>query len=86
MFSETVDILNTPFYKHLFFDAYVVKEEGYITDDNINNIFTEQFNKGLYEKYNVTYDFSYNELLLKIVFRVSVFNYELFFIVSALTK
>jgi len=95
MFSGTVDILNTPFYKHLFFDAYVVKEEGYITEINceifskylkkekINNNFTEQFNKGLYENYNVRYDFSYDELLLKIVLNPLLFKkYNNFILLS----
>ena len=27
-----MDIINTPFFKHLFFDSYVLKEDGYFPE------------------------------------------------------
>ena len=65
--TNTSNILYTPFYKHLFFDAYVLKEDGYFSEinceifakymrDNSYNtdFFTSYFNdSSVYNNYNV---------------------------------
>ena len=74
-----MDIINTPFFKHLFLDAYVLKSDGYLTDitceifskylqkNHISNEFTKIFNHNeIYEDYIVTTktkDYYYDNLL-----------------------
>lgn len=95
MSKKTVNILETPFFKHLFFDGYILKEDGFIPEISceifskylknlqINNKFTEQFNKGLYENYNVRYDLTYNQLLRRLVQNSLLFKeYDKFVLLS----
>jgi len=95
MSKRTVNILETPFFKHLFFDGYILKEDGYIPeisceifskylkDYRINNKFTEQFNNGLYENYNVTHDLTYNQLLRRLIQNPLLFKeYDKFVLLS----
>lgn len=74
------DILYTPFFKHLFLDGYVLKNEGYypeitceifskyLKDSHIHNELTEMFNKNYYNSnYKVNVEFNYNEFLIDLI-------------------
>ena len=79
------DILDTPFFKHLFFDNYLLKDDNYdsvlsceifstyLKKIGITNAFTNEFNSGLYKDYKVKHSSTYKTLLKNIVLSPSLF-------------
>ena len=93
--SEKIDILNSPFFKHLFFDSYVLKDDGYIPEisceifstylknEDIKNEFTNQFNRNIYKDHIIDQEFTYEKLLHSIVTNPELFKkYNKFVLLS----
>ena len=90
-----IDILLTPFYKHLFFDSYILKSDGYnveltcnifskyLKNYGISNTFTAQFNGDNYNNYLIKYVNNYYKTLQKIILEPELFKeYDNFILLS----
>ena len=92
------DILYTPYFKHLFLDGYVLKDDGYspeitceifskyLKDSHMNNELTEMFNKNFYDSnYKVTAKLHYHQLLIDLILNpLKIRSYSKFILLSTI--